>query len=257
MLLEVKNLSVHYSGGVTALHNLSLEVAPRQILALVGSSGSGKTTLAYAALKLLPPGTLVEGTILFAGRNVFSIAPDELNHRRGREIALIMQEPAAGFNPVLTVGYHFHEVLQEKAGVEDAQERLRIIIENLALCGLPDHTIVARYPHELSGGQLQRFALAMAVSLKPKLIIADEPTSALDVVSESGVLHLFKELKEKLGAGLIFITHNLGLARLLADRVAVLYKGELRENGTVDDIFDHPQDPYTKQLIAAFRELEE
>jgi ABC-type dipeptide/oligopeptide/nickel transport system ATPase component len=259
-MLQIKNLTVRYAGRggfIDALRGLTFNVGEGEILGIVGESGSGKSTFALSVLDLLPLDSQREGEISFAGKNIFSFSPRQLQDMRGNGIGLIFQEPAATFNPVLSIGYQFNELLSIKGRAGNRRERNKRIAESLARVSLQERErILASYPHQLSGGQLQRVAIAMAISLGPKILIADEPTSSLDVTTESQIVHLFQELRVNLHLTLIFITHNLDLVRALCDRVVVLYKGQLREQASVQDVFASPHDAYTKELLSSLKELE-
>ena len=260
MILEVNNLNVSYysrEGYVNALTAIDLGIKEGQILGIVGESGSGKSTLALSILNLLPLDAKREGTIKFKGKDISSLKEKEFNRLRGNQIGLIFQEPASAFNPVLSIGYQFAEVLKERMRIQDKTERLKIISQSFERVRLAESgRIIKSYPHQLSGGELQRVAIAMAISLKPTLLIADEPTSSLDVTIESQIINLFKELNKQLNLPIIFITHNLDLVKILCDKVAVLYQGQVREINHKEQLFASPQDNYTKSLLAAFNELE-
>jgi peptide/nickel transport system ATP-binding protein len=208
-------------------------------------------------INLLPRDAKKEGSVVFDGKNLYSLSEGELRRTRGNEIGLIFQEPAAMFNPVLSIGYQFDEVLRVKLGMKKTQ-RLAFMTEILKKIRIQDtERTLKSYPHQLSGGQLQRIAIAFALSLNPKLLIADEPTSSLDVTTESQIIHLFREIRATLQVGIIFITHNLDLVQSLCDRVVVLQEGKVKEIKEKNLLFQHPSDPYTKTLLAAFRKLEE
>jgi len=261
MILEAKNLSVSYQGAkgfVDALVDVSFGVEEGQILGIVGESGSGKSTFAYSVLGLLPGNSEKKGSIIFKGKDLTLLGDKELENLRANQIGLIFQEPASTFNPVLSIGYHFRELLKIKLKLKDKSKIDEIIQDSFEKVRLPEpERILKSYPHQLSGGQLQRIAIAMAISLKPAVLIADEPTSSLDVTIESQIIHLFKELREKLGLTIIFITHNLDLVKALCEKVVVLYQGEVREITSASDLFISPQDSYTKQLLGSFKDLEE
>lgn len=255
MLLEIKNLSVQYPSGTIALNDVGLSLENKDVLAVVGESGSGKSTLAFALIGLLPPGTAARGEIVFTGAG--SYGPARFENLRATHIGLVMQEPASSFNPVLSIGSHFHELLFCRGKIRDKRAREEIIWESFRQVHIkPSVGVLKAYPHQFSTGQLQRLAIALAIVLKPALVIADEPTSSLDVVVESEIVNLFRELKDTIGLSILFITHNLGIVRNLADRVLVLHRGVISETGPCADIFDHPQNVYTKELIEAFKSLE-
>jgi peptide/nickel transport system ATP-binding protein len=261
VLLSIKDLSVAYRGGgrrVPALTRVSLDVRPGEIVALVGESGSGKSTLGLSLLGILPESSQIQGEISFGGRDLVRCPKSEWNALRGGELAMVFQEPAAAFNPVYTIGYQMAEVFRYKSGIRN---RRLIRANSLALCrevGLADpERVLAAYPHELSGGMLQRAMIAIALISKPALLVADEPTSALDVTIESQILKLFLRLKEERGLSILFITHDLDVAGAVSDRIGVLYEGRLVETGTTDTILGKPEHPYTRALVDSFRTLGE
>lgn len=261
MLLQIKNLSVTYRGHqgyVPALKDVSFTINSTEALGVVGESGSGKSTLANAILNLLPIDAARSGQIVFKEKDIFSLNEKTLKNTRGNQIGLIFQEPAGTFNPVFTVGYQLEELLKFKRHIQSKAERQRIIFDVFKRVRLPEaERILKSYPHQLSGGQLQRLSIAMAISLKPSLLIADEPTSSLDVTTESQIMYLFKELVRELKLTIMFITHNLDLVKILCERVVVLYQGQVREVKERDKLFAHPQDRYTQSLLAALKRLEE
>jgi microcin C transport system ATP-binding protein len=260
MILEVKDLSVAYrgrTGYVDALKRVSCGIKKGEILGIVGESGCGKSTFALSILNLLPSDAKSEGTILFKGKNILKAGQAEAENLRGSQIGLIFQEPASTFNPVLSINYQFQEILEHKAGIRKKARRKEIIFDSLKKVRVSEpQRILNSYPHQLSGGQLQRVAIALAIALNPVVLIADEPTSSLDVTIESQIIHLFQELKDKLKLTIIFITHNLALVKALSDRVVVLYRGEIREAKSRKEVFDNPEDSYTRALLASFRDLE-
>lgn len=260
-MLEVKNLNVSYlsaAGFVDALINVSFDVEQGQILGIVGESGSGKSTFAYSVLGLLPQDSKKQGKILFKDKDIFSLNDKELENLRGNQIGLVFQEPASTFNPVLSMGYQFRELLQVKLKLKNKTKIRDIIYDSFKKVRLPEaERILKSYPHQLSGGQLQRICIAMAIALKPAILIADEPTSSLDVTIESQIIHLFKELRDSLGLTIIFITHNLDLIKVLCEKVVVLYQAKVCEITNAKDLFLSPQDDYTKQLLSSFKDLEE
>lgn len=261
MILEIKNLSVSYrakEGLIKALDEVSFDLREGEILGLVGESGCGKSTFAYSMLDLLAQDAVRKGEAIFNKQNIFTVSPQDLENLRANKIGLIFQEPASTFNPVLSIEYQFKEVLKNRLKIKEKQKIEKIIFESLNRVRLPDaERIIKSYPHQLSGGQLQRLAIAMAISLGPKILIADEPTSSLDVTIESQIINLFKDLKEQLNLTIIFITHNLDLVKVLCDRVVVLYQGRVREISDCKELFANPKDSYTKELLVSLKELEE
>ncbi|MBN2483087.1 MAG: ABC transporter ATP-binding protein [Candidatus Omnitrophica bacterium] len=258
-IITFKNLGIRYRDGhkaLLALDNVTFSVKEKEIFGIVGESGSGKSTLAFALLGLLPENAVGAGQIFFEEKDIFSLPESRMREIRGRQLGVIFQEPASSFNPVLSIGYQFRELLIHKMQVQDAAQRREIMLSYLKEVGLKDPLrILDSYPHQLSGGQLQRVAIAYALSLKPKVLIADEPTSSLDVTVESQIINLFSYLRDKFNVTIIFITHNLDLVGVLCDRVAVLYKGQLREIQEPAALFAAPKDPYTQELIHTFSQL--
>ncbi len=254
-LLEVKNLKTYFftdDGVVKAVDGVDFEVNPGEILGLVGESGCGKSVTSFSILRLVDdPGKIVEGEILFGGRNLLELDMAEMVNMRGDRISMIFQQPQSSLNPVFTVGaqvaevFEIHKNMKKKEAWEEA-------IKLLQLVGIPDAEKKANsYPHEMSGGQAQRVMIAMALALKPQLLIADEPTTALDVTIQAQILDLMLDLRNQLGASVILITHDLGLIAEMADRVAVMYAGQIIEQTDVDTIFEQPLHPYTVGLIAS------
>ncbi len=259
-LLEVKDISVEYVGEKRnqALEKVSFDVKSGEILGIIGESGSGKTTLAYSILNLLPESAKLKGSIIFKGSIITEFKENKLCYLRGKEIGIIPQDPAASFNPVFSVGYQFNEFLKVKGICKDAEERLVLMEEALNKACLWDvNKILNSYPHQLSGGQLQRAMIALVIAAKPSLLIADEPTSSLDVTIESQLVHMFLRLRDEMGFTIIFITHNLGLIEALCDRVVVLYQGQVKEMADKASIIAAPRDEYTKSLVVSFREVGE
>lgn len=258
-ILEVKNLSVDYAGArsVKALKDVSFDVKKGEILGIIGESGSGKSTLAVSVLNLLPENAKTEGEVNFKGRNILDLSESDLCRIRGKEIGLVMQDPSAAFNPVLTIKYQFEEFLKVKGICKNKEEMTHLIDESLKRVSLNESLrILKSYPHQLSGGQLQRVMIALIISASPDLLIADEPTSSLDVTIESQLVHMFSKLRDELGLTIIFITHNIGLLGVLCDRIVVLYRGCVCERGDKSQIMINPQDPYTKELIDSVKKIE-
>jgi ABC-type dipeptide/oligopeptide/nickel transport system ATPase component len=257
MMLEIKDLSVTYAGASTkALDSINFSVQKEEILGVVGESGCGKSTLANAIVDLLPLDAKPQGSVVFNGKSIYALSEKELCQVRGNGIGLIFQEPAATFNPVLSIGYQFDELLRIKLKMK-RRERPDFMAETLKKVKINEAgRILKSYPHQLSGGQLQRIAIAFALSLNPALLIADEPTSSLDVTTESQIIYLFREIRETLKVGIIFITHNLDLVWSLCDRVVVLQAGGVKEVKEKNLLFAHPSDAYTKSLLAAFKKFE-
>ena len=255
-LLSVKNLSIHFKteGSETAaVKNSSFTVGPGQLVAIVGESGSGKSITALSILQLLPKQAVVTGEILFGQDepvDLLKLPGKKITEIRGNQIAMIFQEPMTSLNPVFTCGYQVMEAIQlhQQVNKETARKKTIELFEKVKL---PDQAnLIKRYPHELSGGQKQRVMIAMAMSCNPTLLIADEPTTALDVTVQKTILELIKLLQLQNNMGVIFITHDLGIVADIADKILVMYQGEIVEQGIAKDILLTPQHPYTKALLA-------
>ncbi|MDF3074469.1 MAG: microcin transporter ATP-binding protein [Alphaproteobacteria bacterium] len=254
-VLEVRDLTVALPGGAdrpNAVQRISFTVNPREIVCLVGESGSGKSVTAFATMGLLPKAlTPTGGQILLQGEDILTASEQRLRELRCTRMSMIFQEPMTALNPVITCGEQIDEVLETHTKFDPAERRRRIIAM-LEQVRLPEPArIYDSYPHQLSGGQRQRIMIAMALVLDPALLIADEPTTALDVTTQAQILQLIKELQERQGTGVLFITHDFGVVAEIADRVAVLRYGELVEMGQTRQLLTRPQHPYTKMLMAA------
>jgi peptide/nickel transport system ATP-binding protein len=257
-LLQVQNLSIGFTSGKavnSAVHNISFTVHSGEILAIVGESGSGKSVTALSLLQLLPQQALVKGELLFAPKNhepvdLLKTSGRQMNAIRGKDIAMIFQEPMTSLNPVITCGRQVMESLQLHKHLSSREARQKTI-ELFTQTDLPNPVeLIDRYPHQLSGGQKQRVMIAMAMSCNPALLIADEPTTALDVTVQKTILQLIKKLQHQTGMGVVFITHDLGLVADIADTILVLYKGQIVEQGKTKEVLQHPKQPYTKALLA-------
>nr|WP_209648303.1 ABC transporter ATP-binding protein [Kibdelosporangium banguiense] len=249
-MLDLHGVEVTFDS-VPAVRSVSYSVAAGQVVAVVGESGSGKTVTAMSLLGLLPSNAQVTGRALLSGRDLYPMTPAELRAVRGGEVGMVFQEPMSALNPVFTVGEQLVEAIlvHQKMSARDAKRRA---IELLNLVGLPDPERRFRsYPHELSGGQLQRIVIAMAVANDPKLLIADEPTTALDVTVQAEILELLRDLGTRLGTAILLITHDMGVVADLADRVVVMYDGKVVEQGPVEEIFAAPKEKYTQQLLGS------
>ena len=252
-LLQVKNLGVTFftpRGTVRAVRDASLEVHRGEVMGVVGESGCGKSTTAFAVMGYLPGITRVDGRILFEGRDVAQMHASELHHLRGNRIAMVYQDPATSLNPTMRVDSQIHEVLSQHQHMDSEESRRRIVdlFESVRLAD--PESIGRRYPHELSGGQQQRVVIAMALACEPDLLIMDEPTTSLDVTTEATILELVSDLKQRINAGILYVTHNLGVIAAVADRVAVMYAGETVEESPVRELFRSPKHPYTRGLLS-------
>lgn len=257
-LLSIQNLSIQFSNegeNTVAVKNSSIEIKKGELVAIVGESGSGKSVTALSMLQLLPSQSIVKGKIIFFQKekqpdNLVQLSASDINKVRGKHIAMIFQEPMTSLNPVFTCGKQVMEAIQlhEKVNAAAARRKTITLFEKVKL---PDpEGIINRYPHELSGGQKQRVMIAMAISCNPSLLIADEPTTALDVTVQKTILDLIKELQLQNRMGVILITHDLGIVADIADKIVVMYKGEIVEQGLTKEVLTSPQHPYTKALLA-------
>lgn len=258
-LLEIRNLKVDFclrGKAFCAVDKISLDIACAQTLVLAGESGSGKTITALAITRILPAtAKITSGEIKFSGEDLLKTAEGPLVKIRGKEIAYIFQEPASFLNPVYTIGSQIMEAIilhQGKAKKEAQEEAMELL--NLVKIKDPER-VFFDYPHRLSGGMNQRVFIAMALACKPRLLIADEPTTSLDVTIESQILGLLLDLKNKLGFSMLFITHNLSIAKRIADRISIMHKGTIVEEGSPKDIFGAPRHFHTKELIGAYEKI--
>ncbi|WP_404841152.1 ABC transporter ATP-binding protein [Bacillus safensis] len=260
-ILEVKDLAISfktYGGEVQAIRGVNFHLNKDETLAIVGESGSGKSVTSQAIMRLIPmpPGYFKRGQILFDGQDIVKKTEKQMQTIRGKDISMIFQDPMTSLNPTMKVGKQITEVLfkHEQISKEAAEKRA---IELLELVGIPmPEKRIKQYPHEFSGGMRQRVVIAMALAADPKLLIADEPTTALDVTIQAQILELMKEIQQKVDTSIIFITHDLGVVANVADRVAVMYAGQIVETGTVDEIFYNPKHPYTWGLLASMPSLD-
>jgi peptide/nickel transport system ATP-binding protein len=260
-LLEIRGLKTHFStddGMVHAVDGVDLAVESGETLGLVGESGCGKSVTALSVLKLIatPPGRIVDGQILWRGRDLVPLGPQDMQKIRSKEIAIVFQEPMTSLNPVYTVGeqiaevIRLHDGLKKRAALERAVEMLRLVhIPN------PERR-VRDYPHQFSGGMRQRVMIAMALSCNPALLIADEPTTALDVTIQAQILDLLAEMKSRLGMAVILITHAMGVVAETAQRVVVMYAGKVVEEAPVEQLFAQPRHPYTQGLIRSIPRID-
>jgi|TARA_Y100000310_G_scaffold337598_1_gene425108 peptide/nickel transport system ATP-binding protein len=252
-LLDVDGLAVTFytpRGDVRAVRDLSFEIRRGEVLGLVGESGCGKSTAAYAIMGYLPGITRVEGSILFEGRDITQMGDSDLRELRGNRIAMVYQDPATSLNPSMRIGPQVEEALREHLDLDKNQVRERTVelFESVRLAD--PETIGRRYPHQLSGGMQQRVVIAIALACDPHLLIMDEPTTGLDVTTEATILDLVVELKDRVNAGILFVSHNLGVIARVADRVAVMYAGEAVEQAPVRELFKNPSHPYTAGLVS-------
>ena len=259
-LLEVKNLCVNfgtYGGEVKAVRGVTFDLHKGETLAIVGESGSGKSVACKTIMRILSSnGYIKDGQILFDGKDLTKISEKDMEKVRGKDIAMIFQDPMTSLNPTLTIGKQIMEPIIKHQGFskEDARKRA---IELIELVGISDaEKRFKQYPHQFSGGMRQRIVIAISLACNPKVLIADEPTTALDVTIQAQILELIKDLQEKTGVAVIFITHDLGVVANMADRVAVMYAGKIIEYGTSDDIFYDPKHPYTWGLLGSMPTLD-
>ena len=254
-LLSVRNLKTSFFthvGEVKAVRGISFDVNEGEVLGIVGESGSGKSVTSLSIMGLLQyPGRVVDGEILLNGEDILTYSKNQMRKVRGKEIAMIFQDPMTSLNPVYTIGNQIMEMIleHEKMSRREARERA---IEMLKLVGIPAaEKRIDSYPHEFSGGMRQRVMIALALSCNPKLLIADEPTTALDVTIQAQILSLIKSLNKQFGMTTMLITHDLGVVATVCDKVAVMYGGLIMEYGTADEIFYHPRHPYTMGLLGS------
>ena len=248
-ILEINNLKVfpNNNSRLKLVKNISLSIKKGKTTCIVGESGSGKSLTALSVMQLLSSQLNMSGSILFEGVNLVNLTKEEVRIRRGKDIAMIFQEPMTSLNPVLTIGYQIEEAIKVHENFLKVELNKRVE-ELLNIVGIPIDRINS-YPDELSGGQRQRVMIAMAISCSPKLLIADEPTTALDVTVQAQILNLLNDLKLKFKMTMLFITHDFGVVEDIADDVAVMYQGEIVEKGTVLNVLKKPKHPYTKALL--------
>jgi peptide/nickel transport system ATP-binding protein len=258
-LLEVQNLSVTFRNvdrPTTAVRDLSFEIQEGEALGLVGESGSGKSVTSLAILRLLDPSALVEGHIRFSGTDLLTLEPGSMRRYRGKQMAMIFQEPMTALNPVMPIGRQVAEALEVHEPRLSGKEVKRRVIEALEAVALPEPAQrYSDYPHQFSGGQRQRILIAMALINNPKLLIADEPTTALDVTVQAQILELIADLRRRFGIAVLFISHDLAVVSRVADRVLVMRHGLALEQGSCKQIFTSPLHPYTRSLLGAIPTL--
>ena len=259
-LLEVKNLCVNfgtYGGEVKAVRGVTFDLHKGETLAIVGESGSGKSVACKTIMRILSSnGYIKDGQILFDGKDLTKISEKDMEKVRGKDIAMIFQDPMTSLNPTMTIGKQIMEPIIKHQGFskEDARKRAIELIELVVISDAEKR--FKQYPHQFSGGMRQRIVIAISLACNPKVLIADEPTTALDVTIQAQILELIKDLQEKTGVAVIFITHDLGVVANMADRVAVMYAGKIIEYGTSDDIFYDPKHPYTWGLLGSMPTLD-
>ena len=258
-ILSIENLRIHFetfAGEVQAIRGVNLKLQKGETLALVGESGSGKSVTAKSVMKLLSNNAVVkEGTITFKGENILEKSERDMQSIRGKEIAMVFQDPMTSLDPTMKIGKQITEVIikHEKVSKEEANKRAEELLE---LVGIPNaKERMKQYPHQFSGGQRQRIVIAIALACNPDVLIADEPTTALDVTIQAQILELLKELQQQFQMAIIFITHDLGVVANVADRVAVMYAGKVVEVGTAEEVFYNPQHPYTWGLLRSMPTL--
>ena len=258
-ILSIENLRIHFetfAGEVQAIRGVNLKLQKGETLALVGESGSGKSVTAKSVMKLLSNNAVVkEGSITFKGENILEKSERDMQSIRGKEIAMVFQDPMTSLDPTMKIGKQITEVIikHEKASKEEANKRAEELLE---LVGIPNaKERMKQYPHQFSGGQRQRIVIAIALACNPDVLIADEPTTALDVTIQAQILELLKELQQQFQMAIIFITHDLGVVANVADRVAVMYAGKVVEVGTAEEVFYNPQHPYTWGLLRSMPTL--
>ena len=261
-LLELRGLTTAFQtarGEISAIEDISFELNAGEILGIVGESGSGKSVTALTIMGLLPqpPARIAAGSVRFAGEELTTASPNRMEKIRGAGISMVFQEPMTSLNPVFTIGEQIMETVRAHERMSASAQRERAI-EMLDRVGIPSATKrLNDYPHQLSGGQRQRVMIAMSLACRPKLLIADEPTTALDVTIQAQVLDLLMDLRDELGMAIMIITHNMGVIAEVADRVLVMYAGRIVEQSPAADLFDAPQHPYTKGLLACVPTLQQ
>jgi oligopeptide/dipeptide ABC transporter ATP-binding protein len=261
-LLEIRNLTARFRTAevtIEAVRGLDLDIGEGEVLGLIGESGSGKTVTGLSILRLLPAHAEVTAErIEFHGRPLLALRDEEFRALRGRQLAMIFQNPAGSFNPAKTILWHLAKIAERRGSASQGQGRQADLERRLAEVGIPNPARVLRlYPHQLSGGMLQRALIAMVLLLEPKLIIADEPTTNLDNIVERQILALLRKLRARTQASILFITHDMAAAASVCDRIAVMYAGAIVETGPASDILASPRHPYTQGLVATGRQLDQ
>lgn len=261
-LLEVKGLKTRFfteDGVVHAVNGISYDLEEGDALGIVGESGCGKSVSVLSIMRLIPepPGKIVGGEVLFEGRDMLKMNPNDVREVRGNKIAMVFQDPMTSLNPVLTIGRQVDEALELHMGMDKHQARQRTV-ELLEMVGIPEAANRADdYPHQFSGGMRQRVMIAMGLSCNPRILIADEPTTALDVTIQAQIVELVKRLKDDIGMAVVWITHDLGVVAGLAEKLIVMYAGYIVERASVKDVYGDPRHPYTIGLLASLPRLDE
>ncbi len=257
MMLRVQDLSVVFRDRAgeepfTAVDRFCLTMDRGEVVGVVGESGSGKSMTAHALMGLIQrPRAEVTGSAVFEGTDLLALSPEEMRRYQGRDLSIVFQEPMTSLNPTMRIGKQVEESLRIHEKLSRAERRDRAL-DAMALAGLPEpESVYRQYPHQLSGGMRQRVMIASALVLRPRLLIADEPTTALDVTIQAQILETLKDINRKEGTAILFISHDLGVVKALCRRVVVMKQGKIVESGAVDDVFYHPQEEYTKLLIAS------
>ncbi|NOX15149.1 MAG: ABC transporter ATP-binding protein [Epsilonproteobacteria bacterium] len=254
MLLSVKNLKTYFysdAGVNKAVDDISFDIPEGKTVCIVGESGSGKSITSLSIMRLIDkPGNIEGGEVIFEGKDLLKLSDAQMRKVRGRDIAMIFQEPMTSLNPSYTVGYQIDEALRLHHKELNKKQRFKKVVESLELVGIRSpREKYGEYPFKLSGGQRQRIMIAIAMACEPKMLIADEPTTALDVTIQAQVLDLMKDLQKKKGTSILFITHDLGVVYQIADEVVVMYKGHMVEKASAKELFKDPRHPYTKALL--------
>jgi oligopeptide/dipeptide ABC transporter ATP-binding protein len=258
-LVEIRDLCVEFgpeARPVQAVSHVDLTIERGEIVGIAGESGSGKTTLCSALIRALPRTARVRGEIAFDGRPIFAMSPRELRELRGRDIAMILQNPMTSLDPLFTIGNQLGEVVATRGGVSAGARQARELELLRSVHLTAPEARLRQYPHELSGGMRQRILIAMANATAPKLLLADEPTTALDATIQEEILVLFREIRDKHGAAIAIVTHDLGVIRRICDRIVIMYAGRIVEEGPVETVFSAPQHPYTRALLASIPVLD-
>jgi oligopeptide/dipeptide ABC transporter ATP-binding protein len=261
IVLQIQNLTTHFflrQGVVKALNGVSVQLKRGEILCVVGESGSGKTVMALSIMGIVPyPGKIVSGQVMYQGEDLVTANQDRMRGIRGREISMVFQDPVTGLNPVVTVGEQVEEAIRVHRSISKREAR-KDAMEALHNAGLPEpKRIFSQYPFQLSGGMCQRVMLAMAMVLKPKILIADEPTSSLDVTMQAQIMREMRRLRDEVGTSVILITHDMGIVAQMADEVAVMYGGSLMEFSDTTTLFKRPTNPYTWSLLQTIARIDQ